>query len=522
MDKQLPIGIQSFSKLIKRNYLYIDKTRQIKKLIESIPYCFLSRPRRFGKSLLLSTIKEIFAGNRTLFKGLWIFDQIPWETYPIIHLDMLGLQSQTPETLRDSLSIRLDSIAKDMNILLEKKWDCPFKLERLIKELYQTHQKEVVILVDEYDKPIIDGLESFDIATGNRNFLRNFYAVLKSNDEYIHFVLITGVSKFSRTSIFSCLNNLTDITFMEEFSTLAGYTQDELVHYFDDHIDKLTTKMGTEKETCMERIKYWYNGYTWDGVNRVYNPFSILNLFKRQEFNNYWYETGTPTFLITYIKKKEIFLPALDRVTTNMNTFENCDIENIDITSLLFQTGYLTIQERVQVPGSAGEYLFILSYPNHEVTQSFLENLNREYTGKDVSENLTQLLRIKESIKTDNLESFFIELKTLFASIPYNIFLSNKEAYYHTIIYLTLRLAGISILSEIETNIGRIDALIETKEKIYILEFKIGTSEEALQQIKEKRYYESFLTGNKRIGLIGVGFDEQSRNILQSVIEYID
>ena len=522
MMKQLPIGIQSFIKLIKRDYLYVDKTELIKSIIETIPYCFLSRPRRFGKSLILSTIKEIFAGNRELFKDLYIYDKIQWTPYPIIHIDMLGFGSQTEMELRNNLSAHLDDIARDFKIPIDTNRDCASKLKLLIKELYVKHKREVVILIDEYDKPILDHLENSIVAEKNRDFLRNFYSVLKSSDEFIHFVFITGVSKFTRTSIFSNLNNLTDISLQSEYATLAGYTQEELEYYFAQYIEDSSLKLKISKEECLDKIKSWYNGYSWDGVRSVYNPFSILNFFHNGDFYNYWYETGTPTFLVKRIKDKAVYLPSFEKIKTNKNAFETWDIDNIEITSMLFQAGYLTIKEKLPISENSDEHMFILSYPNKEVTKSFLEHLYKDYTGNDISQNLTRLLRLKTAIQNDKMEDFFIEIRSLFASIPYNIFISDKEAYYHTIIYLTLRLADITILSEIETNIGRIDALIETSEFIYILEFKIGTSEDAMNQIKEKSYYESFISTGKKILLIGIGFNEEERNISEPVLDYFE
>jgi len=499
--KNLPIGIQTFSEIINDNYLYIDKTRDIYNLFaHGGKYYFLSRPRRFGKSLLLSTLKEIFSGHKELFRGLWIYDKIQWKAYPIIYLDFLGLKYNNSGELCKTLEFLINQNAKSAGIQLkESGYDKRFN--ELIQKL--ANKGKVVILVDEYDKPIISNIENKDIAKENRDILRTFYEAIKSSDEYVKFVFITGVSKFFKVSIFSGLNNLNDISIDDKYSTFLGYTDKELKHYFKD-------RLGTADGQKLDNIKRWYNGYSWDGEYFVYNPLSILLYFDKDNFRNYWFSTGTPTFLVNTLKESDIPVIELEKIETDDSILESFDIENIDVTALLFQTGYLTIKEKTV---TADETIYRLSYPNKEVRESFLKHLLIGFTGQQSILNFKILRKLKSSIHGNDLNTFFNTIHSLFASIPYNLFIGNRESYYSSIIYLLLQLAGISVEFEKETNIGRIDAISETENHIYIMEFKMGTSEEALAQIKEKKYYEPYLNSSKSIILVGIGIDSGERNI---------
>lgn len=501
--KRLPIGLQTFSKLIDGNYLYVDKTGYIYNLISrGGQYYFISRPRRFGKSLLISTLYELFSGNRQLFKGLWIENKIKWEKYPVIHIDFTSIAYENSELLKRSLEEKLEKFGNQHNIQLTSV-NYKTRFEELIEKLALSSNSKVVILIDEYDKPIIDKIEEKEVVRENRDILREFYSVIKSADKYLRFVLLTGVSKFSRVSVFSGLNNLNDITLDEGYSTMLGYTEEELLRYFP------VSDPGDER---IDKIRRWYNGYSWDGKQFVYNPLSILLYFEKQTIKNYWFSTGTPSFLIKLIKEKNIPLTEFEHTEADDSLFECFDIDNIELASLLFQTGYLSIKDKKVIDE---ETIYHLTYPNKEVRESFLKHLLKEFTERQLSENLKILNKLKSSLYRNNLETFFSTVKSMFSSIPYNMisFIDRKEGYYQTIIYLLLRLTGIAVQPEKETNIGRIDAVAETEARIYVMEFKIGTSEEALTQIKEKRYYEPFLTQGKPITLVGIGIDPSIRNI---------
>ncbi|MCP5108114.1 MAG: ATP-binding protein [bacterium] len=517
--KNLPIGVQSFSKLINGNYLYIDKTRDIYNLFaKGGLYYFMSRPRRFGKSLLISTLAEIFSGNKELFKGLWIYDKIEWTQYPVIHLDLSKLTFKTPEMLEKALENRVEEIAADNNIQLDPKLFLKEKFGQLLEKMSQ--KNSVVILIDEYDKPMIEYMEAeeIDAAKKTRRVFKNFYAVIKASDAHLRFVFITGVSKFSKVSVFSDLNNLRDITLSKQFAALLGYTEAELQHYFEPYIKQLTDESGMNKNRLLEEIREWYNGYSWDGKSFVYNPFSILNLFMENSFDNYWFSTGTPSFLIELIKKKQSEIMDFENLPVKSYTFDSCDIENIEIPALLFQTGYLTIKKITTKSGKRVK-TYHLSYPNQEVRNSFLTHLFGEYTQKDMNVGTRILERINEAVEAGDMDRFIQEIKSMFASIPYHIFIGEREAYYHSIIYLALSLSGAVVKSEDPTNIGRIDAVVETGNKIYIMEFKMGGEQEALAQIKKMKYYEKFLGSGKEVVLMGIGFDPEKRNIGNYLLE---
>jgi hypothetical protein len=517
--------MQTFSDLIREDYLYIDKTREIYKLLgKGGKYYFLSRPRRFGKSLLVSVLKEIFSGNKELFKELWIYDKIDWKSYPVIHIDFSNVAYETPDLLKKSLEETLEEIGYSYGLQF-KSVNYKTRFAKLIKKLSDKNKDKVVLLIDEYDKPIIDFIDRPNIASKNRDILKTFYETVKAADRYIKFAFLTGVSKFSRVSVFSGLNNLKDITLSDKFPTILGCTEEELLHYFKDRIaDLVKTGVGPlqsiSREELLNRIRHWYNGYSWDGSNFVYNPHSILHFFDEKQFDNYWFSTATPTFLIKIIKEKEIDIKQLENAVADTDIFESYDIGHMDITALLFQTGYLTVKKRTFDPD--GARLYHLSYPNKEVSDSFLKYLFNDFTVKDSLGNSRILRQLKSKLSQKDIPGFFMLIQSVFASLPYNIFVNNREAYYQTVIYLLLKLAGARIQPEMETNIGRIDAVIETDKTIFIMEFKIDSEQDALKQIKEKKYYQSYLSSGKEIILIGVGFDTENRNIGNYVTENLE
>ncbi|MCK4762764.1 MAG: AAA family ATPase [Candidatus Aminicenantes bacterium] len=470
--KNLPVGIQTFREMISRNYLYVDKTRDIYNLFATGgKFYFLSRPRRFGKSLLVSTLKEIFSGSRELFKGLWIYDKIEWESHPVIHIDFLGLNYKTKDELNDTLNYLIDQNARTHKVdLREKGYDKRFR--ELIIKLSQDNK--VVVLVDEYDKPIIDFVDKPGIASAHRDILKTFYSILKGLDEYLRFVFITGVSKFSKVSVFSDLNNLFDITIDESYATMLGYTQEELLKYFSRRIEELTKVENCSREELIEDIKRWYNGYSWDGKNFVYNPFSVLNFFQKQKFGNYWFESGTPSLLVKLIKKHNIDVKTFERHKTGEAVFSSFEIDRLHVVSLLFQTGYLTIKE-VEHTGRH-KRLYTLSYPNIEVKEAFLEYLLGDFSARFADEITMIVEQLKESLERGEEEGFFEVMRSLFARIPYDMFVGDREGYYQTVIYLVLMLIGVSIRTEVETNLGRLDAVVETGNFIYVMEFKLGTA----------------------------------------------
>ena len=516
--KHLPIGIQSFGSLIEGNYLYVDKTRGINDLFaDGGKYYFLARPRRFGKSLLISTLLEIFSGNKPLFKDLWIYDKIDFKIHPVIHIDFTGLNYKTPGRLEETLGRVLEDIAGTYGVSLDPDRYYNEKFKQLIVKL--SSKGKVVILIDEYDKPIIDKIEDEEIAAANRDILREFYAIIKTVDQHIRFALITGVSKFSRVSVFSGLNNLRDITLSDKFSTLLGYTEDELRHYFRKRIEAFCKKKNLEIEQLSANIKGWYNGYSWDGVNFVYNPHSILNFFQEEKFDNYWFVSATPSFLIKQIRKYSTPIEKFENYEADKTLFESYDVDKMNVVSLLFQTGYITIKRIEEI--SLTSRMYYLSYPNSEVKESFLKHLLSEFSGVLAGRIGSTILLLNEKLNAGDLDDFFEMIKSLFSSIPYNIFVKEKEGYYHSIVYLLLTLMGINLQAEVQTNRGRVDAVVETENAIYIMEFKMGSAESALTQIKEKEYHKKFRVSSKPVKLIGIGFDANQRNIGDYKIEEV-
>ncbi len=472
-------------------------------------YLFLSRPRRFGKSLLVSTLSEIFSGNQALFQGLYIYDKIEWQEYPVIIIDFNHISYSNHEVFKSSLSYFLDKVANKYDIVLS----APFireKFAELIEKISEKTQQKVVILVDEYDKPIVNYVDDIQRATENREILRDFFGVLKSSDAFLRLVFLTGVSKFARVSIFSDLNNIRDITLSKQFSTLCGYTQAELEKSFDKHIQSLCFEMGMKKPKLLNQIKLWYNGYSWNGKDTVYNPFSILNLFVEQQFDNYWFVSGTPTFLMQLIKKKELDVTILENQKVSKSLFDSFQIENLNIFVLLFQTGYLTISDidTKEIP-----YLYTLNYPNLEVKHAFMNYLFESFTNQGFETIQPAAKSLRQYLQMDKLDDFMNVIRSLFAKIPYTLHIE-EEAYYHSLFYMILVLMGVEIDLEVLTDKGRIDGVLALENKIYLIEFKYGKAgsnmekltKKALKQIKDKNYGERFLNESRQLIYLGVGF----------------
>ncbi|MGE5340838.1 MAG: AAA family ATPase [Candidatus Omnitrophota bacterium] len=500
--KKLEISIHSFKDRILENCVYVDKTPYIYELISNESNCFLSRPRRFGKSLLISTLKEIFSGNKELFKNCWIYDKIGWEKYNIIHLDFINVDFNSIG-LERAIYHALDSLAEPFNIKLSKETIKERFLE-LIKLL--SKEKKVVILIDEYDKPITEYIDDIPEAEKNRDILKNFYSILKSQVSNIRFLLITGVSKFSRVSIFSDLNHLADISIDPQYSNMLGYTAEEIEDYFSDYINNWEKREGQNRSILFERLKDYYDGYSWDGENFVYNPFSILSFFRTYQFRNYWFATGSPTFLVKKLKNTDIAIDRYECLSVTDSFFDKFDISSIDISVLLFQTGYLTIK-------TIEENEYILSYPNREVRESFFRYLLEGYSGKSHEAISPVTKKIRQTLNDNNIDAFIQSLKILLSSIPYNIQIENREAYYHSLIYIALRLSMFEVQCEIQSAMGRSDIVVLTDHYAYVMEFKLGSATTALNQIEEKKYYLPYLDTNKRVILLGIGLNEAERNI---------
>lgn len=513
--QKLPIGEQSFRNLREDNKVYVDKTRQIYALLNTGKFVFLSRPRRFGKSLLTTTLQEIFRGNKALFQGLWIEEQIDWQPRPMILINFNDLDYQS-QSLADALANYMDELAANHGHSLTS-IHYKDKFRELIV-LLSANQK-LALLVDEYDKPITDLLENDEKVQEHIATLKNFYSVLKSTaSEHLHFVLLTGVSKYGKISIFSDLNNLLDITLDQRFATLLGYTQAELESYFSDRIESLAERYSMDRPAMLALIARWYNGYSWDGVNTVYVPFSTLVFLEQQMFANHWFSTATPTFLIKLLRKQQVPAYDLESILADSRLLNSADVNNINVHSLLFQTGYLTIKQSwLGVTGQEYE----LGYPNYEVEQAFSQHLLADYLGSSAGQVSASILsRLQKVLRSKNVEGFISVLQSVFASIPHTLFLT-QEAYYHSLVYLLLKLLGFAIHAEPLTNLGRIDAVLELPEAIYIIEFKMSTAQIALDQIRAKQYDLPYRNAGKPILLLGITFDPTSRNIADWQMEQV-
>ncbi|UOD35498.1 ATP-binding protein [Deferribacteraceae bacterium V6Fe1] len=502
--KKLPIGIQTFSEIIEGDYIYIDKTKEAFELIESYKYAFLSRPRRFGKSLFLDTLKELFEGNKKLFEGLYIYDKWNWdEKYPVIKISWAG-NFQTLEGLKQVAFDVFKTNQESLGVICDNVNDPASCFRDLIHRAYKKYNQKVVILIDEYDKPILDVIENIEQAKINREFIKGLYSIIKDNDAYIKFAFLTGVSKFSKASIFSGLNMLTDISLNPKYGNICGYTQKDIE----------TSFMPYFKDVDLEKVKKWYNGYNFLKDN-VYNPFDILQFISNEfVFDNYWFESGTPSFLIKLIKERNYFLPSLTNLILDKKILSSFDIENIDLEVILYQSGYLTIEKMIE-----DELLSSIEYklkiPNLEV-QISLNDYIINYLFKGDNRLKSPLIK---SLYYEKLEDFKVALTSLFSSIPYTNFTKNDlnlyEGFYASVIYAYLASLGIDIIGEDITNKGRIDLTLFVGDKIYILEFKVdGQQGEALRQIKERNYAEKYLNEGKQVYLIGIEFSSEQKNVV--------
>ncbi|MDR1223370.1 MAG: ATP-binding protein [Tannerella sp.] len=504
--KQLGLDTQSFEKLRSRQCLYVDKTEVIHRMITGGRIYFLSRPRRFGKSLLVSTLEALFMGKKDLFEGLYIYDKWDWsQQYPVIKIDWTGINHSTPEKMEESLVLYLKKLAENYQIVLEAKSVVDY-FRDLIEALHKKTGRDVVILIDEYDKPITAHLGDSCLETIKTN-VHDFYQVMKSSDEYLQFVLLTGVSKFSGLSIFSALNNPQDITLDREYAAICGYTQEELESNFTEYIDRAAEYLEMTGESLLEQIRYWYNGYTWDGKTAIYNPFSTMNFLKKQEFDNYWFSTGTPAFLMNIIQSRNCADIALNPVVVDGKIFAGYDPANIGEVSLLFQTGYLTIKKMELINGRAQ---YTLGVPNSEVDESLLTYLVQAYGKYPDDRHIDELRKTMQQKITDCDEAGFARsLETMIATVPSELHIP-CEHYYHSLMLIWMRLLGFRVRAEESNNLGRSDAVWEqpgltvVAEVKYHAEKKIDTLlDEVLEQIYDRRYYNKY-TG--KVLLLGIAF----------------
>ncbi|MCB1081849.1 MAG: AAA family ATPase [Chlamydiia bacterium] len=508
--KKLPLGIQTIGKILEGgSYVYVDKTPFILDLInDGAPYFFMSRPRRFGKSLFLNTLYEVFSGNKKLFKGCAICrSSYPFKKHPIVHLDFSKIANSTPDQLKVALKIRLELIAKEHKVAIVTS-DVQVALDTLVVALAKKYHSQVVVLVDEYDKPIIDHLDDLTIANKNKEILRAFFGTLKGVDKDLRFTFVTGISKFSQVSLFSGLNNMKDLTIDPKYAGMMGYTEEELKHYFASHLETIAEERDESIEEILQEMRNWYNGYRFSkGELCVYNPFSTLNFFDKKETNPYWYSTGTPSFLIDHLKKYPQSAVSLDGTTARGDELMDIStLEEIDLGALMYQTGYFTIKD--YNPKSQRYYLGL---PNEEVRTAFMHSLVKNCAKIADVRSSEPFVKALDNHQMDNL---FEHIKGGFASFAYQVFAGAKECTYQAMLLSMLYGMGFDPLAERSTNTGRIDVCLEMPQTTYILEIKLDqTAEAALKQIHQKEYFRPFLHKDKEIALIGASFSSKSRNI---------
>ena len=504
-----PIGIQNFGEVRNGGYVYVDKTPLVYKMISEGKYYFLSRPRRFGKSLLLSTIEAYFEGRKSLFDGLAISRlETEWKEYPILHLD---LNTEKYEN-KHSLEQILDSHLKDWEKIYTPEIIGPTlsgRFMRVIRQAYENTGRQVVILIDEYDKPLLQAIGNEDLQADYRATLKAFYGALKSCDKYIKFAFLTGVTKFGKVSVFSDLNNLKDISFDRRYIELCGITEKELHRDFDESVRELADANGLTKEECYAKLKEDYDGYHFEeGTVGMYNPFSVLNTLDSCQFRDYWFETGTPSFLVQQLQKTDFPLDMMTEIDMTADVLNSIDIMDENPLPLLYQSGYLTIKNYDK------EFkVYQLGFPNREVKEGFIRYLVPFYLGKNKMKAPFDVRSFVKEVRTGDPEAFMERLVSLFANGDYQL-MGDKEIYFQNVMYLLFMLLGFYVQVERHTTNGRMDILVQTADYVYIFELKINQSADAaLKQIEDKGYAKPFEMDPRKLYKIGVNFSTETRMI---------
>ncbi len=512
--RKLPIGIQTFSEIREDDCYYVDKTAYIGRLVAEGKHYFLSRPRRFGKSLFLDTLKELFEGNESLFEGLAIHQRWDWSVrHPVLRLSFGSGNFKEPSDLHEDALEQLDALERASSVRSSYN-TARGRFRHLIRTLHEETDQRVVVLIDEYDKPILDALETPEVARANRDFLRGLYSTIKDSDAHLKFSFLTGVSKFSKVSLFSGLNNLIDITLDPHYSAICGYTEADLDAVFAPELPGLDR----------EEIRRWYNGYNWLGEEAVYNPFDVLLLFRRRAFAAYWFETGTPTFLLETLLARGVSAVDLDHMLGSDELLSTFDVDHIATEALLFQTGYLTIR---RTESRGGELYYRLGYPNREVQQSLNKSLLNHLTDNP-SRRAEHSARLYDLLLVNDFEELEVLLTSFFASIPYqwhtNNAIANYEGYYASVFYSYFASLGLAITVEDSSQQGRLDMAVAFNENVYLFEFKVverASSEAAMKQLKARDYAAKYRGCGAAIYLIGVEFSQETRNVVALVVERV-
>ena len=513
-EKIYPIGIQNFEKIRKEGYFYIDKTALIYRLVKTGSYYFLSRPRRFGKSLLISTLDAYFLGKKELFNGLAMEKlEKDWIRRPVLHLDLNIGKYDAP----DSLDKILEEAISKWEVLYGTgvgESTLALRFKGIVERACQQSGQRVAILVDEYDKPLLQAIGDEDLQREYRNTLKPFYGVLKTMDGCIQFAMLTGVTKFGKVSVFSDLNNLEDLSMWNEYVTLCGVSNQEIHENLEEELHEFAKAQSMTYDEVNTELEKWYDGYhfTHNSIG-MYNPFSLLSAFKRKDFSNYWFETGTPTYLVELLKRNHYDLERMASEETNSDVLNSIYGDEQPIP-VIFQSGYLTIK------GYDKEFgLYRLGFPNKEVEEGFINFLMPFYTRFNKIEAPFEIQKFVHEIETGQLDAFFNRLKSFLADTPYEL-ISEQERHYQNVLFIIFKLVGFYTEVEYHTSEGRVDLVLKTNDYIYIMEFKLnGTAEEALKQINEKHYSLPFEADNRKLFKVGVNFSSQTRNIEKWIVE---
>ncbi len=514
-----PIGIQSFPEIREKDWLYVDKTEYIYQLVTQAKYVFLSRPRRFGKSLLISTIEEYFKGRRELFEGLAISKhECDWTEHPVLHLDLSGCPSESPTGLYEILDDFLTRWETQYAIATDKSISAGLRFKGIILKAHRQTGKRVAILVDEYDKPLLQTVDKPDLQEKYRDTLKSFYSNLKSQDEHIRFAMLTGVTKFGHLSIFSDLNNLKDISLDSAYSAICGISEDELHQYFHESVTEFAEATGDTVENIYAKLKVNYDGYHFAPLKseEVYNPFSVLNCLSSKWFRDYWFSTGTPDFLIKMLRAGDLSLQDLNEYNISLSRLTNVSYDLSNPIPVLYQTGYLTIKSYDREFDDV-----VLGYPNAEVKKGFYDQLLPIYANIDSKSSRFDIRYFVTDIRQGRAEEFMLRLQSLFSGFPYDSFdLKALERHYQDIIFIIMTLMGFYTRVEYKTAAGRIDMVIETADYIYVFEFKMDrTAREALDQINTKDYLLPFKSDGRQVIKIGANFSSKLRSIEDWLIE---
>jgi len=507
--KRYPIGIQTFSEVIRRDCIYIDKTAMIYDLVTSDKIYFLSRPRRFGKSLLVTTLEAYFSGKKELFDGLAIAGlEKEWIEYPVLHFDFSGTKYLGTEDLTEQFNIQLGRLEKIYGTDADETSPAG-RFQGLVRRAYEKTGRQVVFLVDEYDAPLLDSNDNPELQAKLRDMLRSFYSVVKMSDAMLKFVFITGISKFSQMSIFSELNSLQNISMKDRFSAICGITASELASQLKPDVEALAEANGETYEQACNHLKKMYDGYHFSpNCEDIYNPFSLLNALNDKEYGSYWFSSGTPTFLISLLKRCNFNFESLEGMTASAEQFDAPTEKITNPIPVLYQSGYLTIKEYIREAR-----LYTLAYPNEEVKLGFINSLIPEYVNDMYLTRSPFIYNFTSDLRKNDLDSCMKRITAFFASIPYG--LNNKEEkHYHTIFYLLFSMAGLYIESEVRSAVGRADAVLKTATHIYVFELKLdGSADEALKQIDSKGYLVPYTCDGRKLVKVGINFDSATRTV---------